>query len=235
MNQPGETGPPELLSNERPESESKSSRTCGSMLSKQPISWVSIVSKPSKPSWLIWSKTASSRQPPSALCDDTLLVKLHTEAKGSAARPMAIPGEASDSEEPVDSSRKRVLCCWLTGLASACSDVTPKDPALVTMASCKLTSWLMALVMSVSRSDRRSVTRESKSYTRDIHFNLLHITYRPSWGTKTLCCNILIVPSLYVWITVYKQILRLVQKLLLDTWNKHEQTTYFKVSDRQWE
>lgn len=50
LNKPGETGPPELLSNDRPESESKSSRTCGSMPSRQPISWVSIVSRPSRPS-----------------------------------------------------------------------------------------------------------------------------------------------------------------------------------------
>lgn len=158
LNQPGETGPPELLSKERPESESKSSRTCGFMLSREPISWVS---RPSKASWLIWSNTASSRQPPNALCDDTFPVKLHTEANGRAARPTAIPGDGSECEEPVDSSRKRVLCCWATGLDSALSVATPN--ALVTIASCKLTSWLMALGISVSRSDRCSVTRESKS------------------------------------------------------------------------
>lgn len=167
MNQPGETGPPELLSKDRPESESKSSRTCGSM-PRQPISWVSIVSRPSKPNWLIWSNTASSRQPPSALCCDAFPVKLHTEAKGRAARPSAIPGDASECEEPVDSSRKRARCCWLTGRDSALSDAAPNAPTLVTIASCKLTSWLMAVVMSVSRSDRRSVTRVSKSYTGDI-------------------------------------------------------------------
>ncbi|TNN88146.1 hypothetical protein EYF80_001727 [Liparis tanakae] len=119
LNQPGETGPPELLSKERPESESKSSRTCGFMLSREPISW------------------------------------LQTEANGRAARPTAIPGDGSECEEPVDSSRKRVLCCWVAGLDSALSVATPN--ALVTIASCKLTSWLMALGISVSRCSLSSL------------------------------------------------------------------------------
>lgn len=164
LNQPGETGPPELLSKERPESDSKSSRTRGSMLSKHSIRLLSIESRPSKPSWLIWSNTASSRQPPSALFDDTFPVMLHTEAKGSAARPRAIPGEASEFKELVDSIRKKALCCWVVVLGSVLSDANPNTPGLVSIASCRLTFRLMALVMSVSRSDRRSVTRGSKSY-----------------------------------------------------------------------
>lgn len=153
FNQPGETGPPELLSNERPESESKSSRTCGSMLPRQPMSWLSMVSRPSRPSWLIWSNTASSRQSPSAPCCDAFPDRLHTEAKGRAARPSAIPGDASECEEPADSSLKRGLRCVAAGLDSARPEVT--------MASCKLTSWLMAVFMS------GSVTRVSRSCSTD--------------------------------------------------------------------
>lgn len=199
LNQPGETGPPELVSKDRPESESRSSRTCGSMLSRHPISGVSIVSRPSRPNWLIWSNTASSRQPPMALCCDTFAVKLHTEAKGRAARPNAIPGDTSECEEPVDSSRKRVLCCWVTGLDSTL-------PALVTIASCKLTSWLIAVVMS----DRRSVTSESKSYTRHafyMNFSLCNFENPPQHVDHH--CDILMVPSLCIWITPCKLILSL--------------------------
>lgn len=162
LNQPGETGPPELLSSERPESESMSSRACGSKPPRQCISWVSMVSRLSKPSWLIWSNTASSRQPPST----PFPVKLQTEAKGRAARPRAIPGNASECEELVDSCRRRALRCWVASLGSALSDGVPKAAVLVTMASWRLTSWLMALAMSVSMSDRRPVTRGSKSCMR---------------------------------------------------------------------
>lgn len=144
-NSPGETGPPELLSRERPESESTSSCSWESQMCMELISWSSMQSRFPRPSWLIWSNTASSRLPPP--CWHVPGTRSQTEAKGRAARPVT---------EPLDSSRMKALRCG--GGAPSTERATPAVP--VTMASSRLTSWLIADVMS----DRRSGPKESRTY-----------------------------------------------------------------------